>query len=94
MAIYKFKLKQPYWGGWKKYGWTKGDPAFGISLDQVKKSDYIEIVFQGNTYVIASLTALELAKKYNSYFTTKYGNKLIEVPKSAFNLKAKKYLLK
>ncbi len=84
MKIYKLTLRQPWWGAWKQFGWDKGVPGFGIAKDKLMTNDMVEVHLNGLKYLISSQEALQLAQRYNSYFVTKTGIKLVSIPKTAF----------
>ncbi len=60
-----FKIKEPYWGAWKRYGWDKGVWGVGLNLHRIKKAKdqgAKEVIVQTNnqtyTVTIRSLTRL------------------------------------
>jgi hypothetical protein len=92
----QFRLHQPYWSGYKKYGWAKGVPAIGISEKLVKYAfkvgKHIRVNTQWGNLEISPIKARREARKYQSYFMTK-GIKLLEIPRTAFRAIPKRVVI-
>lgn len=85
-----FFLREPFWSAWQKYGWTKGEPGFGISVDMIRQAHEegkdIAAVYSGFTYKISPVTANNFYKKSEKkpIFEAKGGVKLLIIPQSKF----------
>ena len=85
-----FILREPFWTAWHKYGWTKGEPGFGISVDMIRQAHeegkQIAVVYNGFTYKISPVTANNFYKKSEKkpIFEAKGGVKLLIIPQSKF----------
>ena len=50
----KIKLREPYWGAWKRYGWEKGVPAYSIKksllLEAINQDQEVIVEYKGASY--------------------------------------------
>ena len=82
----KVAIRQPYFGAWKNYGWTKGVWGIGLKLKEVLKAglskEKITITIGSNPqeYQITAKKALIYGNIYHARFDTK----LLVVPLDKF----------
>lgn len=81
-------LREPFWGGWKKYGWTKGVEGIGINeklvdlaISQFKR---ILVKYKYGDYEITGTKAKREAEKYKSYYVARDNTRLYVIPRTAF----------
>lgn len=83
-------IAEPYWGAWSKYGWERPIPGIGLSEKVIKSHAItkepirVTIGKDPTIYQISIVTALNLAKKYKSIRTVRYGVKVAIVPQNKF----------
>ena len=85
-----FVLREPFWSAWKKYGWTKGNPGFGISVELIQKAHAegkkIVAEFGGYGYRISPVTINNFYKESTPkpIFEARGGVKLVVIPQTKF----------
>lgn len=81
------KIREPYWGAWKKYGWEKGRWGIGLKADVVDEVAgvngilRIEIGKVNETLKIKAKVVQHFAKENNTEFTAKNKTRLYVIPK-------------
>lgn len=84
----KVKIKEPWWGAFKKFGWPQGTWGVGLNKREVdaaatqnKMLDIHIWKFKGIFYVPAR-EVQAYAKEKNTMYTAKAGTRLYVVPSS------------
>ena len=82
----KIKIKEPYWGAWKKYGWAKKTWGVGFSVAKVNKAiklgEKIEVniwKFKTN-YIVDPKKIKDFATSTDTIFEARQKTKLYVVP--------------
>lgn len=79
-----FKIREPYWGAWKRYGWDRGVWGVGLNLKRLKSGKErgvkeVLIKTRGETYQISMLSLTRLFRKERPV-ERKKGIQLLVVP--------------
>lgn len=81
-----FKIREPYWGAWQRYGWDKGVWGVGLNLRRLKRAKdkgikQVLIKTQGKTYQVSMLTLTRLFRS-DRPVEVKRNTQLMVVPKT------------
>jgi len=80
------KIREPWWGAWKKFGWKKGVPGVGIRKDIIVKAHQegkgllITVGKKEDQYFISPNKALDYVAKRKSIFLARKGTVLYVIP--------------
>lgn len=85
----EIKLREPYWGAWKKYGWEQGVEGFGVDggkiIQAAEQNKMIRVVTEKyGTYEISPEDATNAVKKYNSVYKARRNKKIGVIPRNLF----------
>lgn len=81
-------IVEPFWSGWKFYGWEKPIPGIGISGKIVnqkyiaKEMIYITIGKDKQIYQISPERVYRLGERYNSRKTVRNKTEVIVIPQN------------
>lgn len=80
-------LHEPYWSGWKKYGWEKGVPGLGISVEAIEKAQELGKKIRVNVLKYGSYEITPTkAQQYNTNkFVPRDMRPILVIPRTAFD---------
>lgn len=80
------KIKEPWWGAFKRFGWPKGTWGVGLNKRDVdaaaKSDDLVDLhIWKFKTVYRTSAKAIqEYAKGHNTLYTARAGTQLYVIP--------------
>lgn len=85
------KLHEPWWGAWKKYGWERGTPGFGVREGIVREAlaegKKILISTKGISYIVEAQKVTDFLNEQEQLpkYKTAKGTSIIVLPKTLFD---------
>jgi hypothetical protein len=85
---YAFKLREPFWSAYQKYGWINKECGFGVNKELIKSAHYrgrkLKITYKDCSYEISPVTInnFYIASKIRPIYYSRGRVQLIVIPQS------------